>query len=651
MADTIASALRTNQVKALADVLHTFLDTDASFCAGRKVDGSPAIDPLDPSRHPADLRRRTWALDLRDRLAADGFTDEVVVDLARMIGRFPYQLPMTKRETINKTWLRLINETVGVIAGWADLPTQIDSDGLRMITEEPITDEPTDPTPDPAPAPEPLPDFNRDIPSDPDDETFPGMPDPTADPGPRIRIPSTKLPTMSRAYRPDPAPEPLSDDAEFSDPDRPTDSELAIAAGWDTEELAAGSVDGAIIDTLDAHELLNASLSDLSDLTGCVIRCQLAPDGSPGPYLLTVTRRADGPDRWIVEGPGGFSASIDGTWIMANREPIGKSGPGIAPERPAAPDVHSTDPAPESGSEGNVDNPKTVPYGWGSVGGGGSPGDARADAPKPVAKPKRQPFGSPGSSVHESNVTGYTGGRYHTILKSSDGRTILDARSEVAQEYRSDEQGTTYALAFALPRGRWIIGYALGLGEMLFRGELRTDLADDSEARQAARDVAERLIELDAEEDARFDAQESDDDSDDSDDSDDDEGPSDPPTVPRIADLDPFTQAYLEAALWATTGDDDESLDGLYTVDDIADESLIEHAEACRQFQEANAADLDGRNLILAGQDFWLTRNGHGAGYWGGDYPDGAGQRLTDAAHAWGYSDACVGDDGHIHLT
>jgi hypothetical protein len=625
MPDTIASALRSSQVKALADVLHTFLDTDASFCASRKVDGSPAIDPLDPSRHPADLRRRTWALDLRDRLAADGFTDEVVVDLARMIGRFPYQLPMTKRETINKTWLRSINETVEVVAGWADLPTRIDSDGIRMIAEEP-----SDPTPDPAP-------------------------------------------------------EPLSDDSEFSDPDRPTDSELAIAAGWDTEELAAGSVDGSIGDTLDAHESLDASLSDLSDLTGCVIRCQLTPDGAPGPYLLTVTCRADGPDRWIVEGPGGFSASIDGAWIMANREPISKSGPDIAQERSAAPDAHSIDPAPESGSEVILGDPRPIPYGWGSVGGGGSPGDARADAPKPVAKPKCQPFGAPGSSVHGSDVTGYTGGRYHTILKSFDGRTILDARSRIVRTYRT-EDGESCALVFSLPRGRYIVGYALGLEGMLFRGELRDEPDDDdSEADSAARDVAERLIELDAEEDARFDAQDDDDPEEDcptcgepldrdcfgqarcsdcdgpcpgcsdggspDDDDSGDEGPSDPPSVPRIADLDPFTRAYLEAALWASIGDDDEPLDGLYTVDDIADESLIEHAEACRQFQEANAADLEGRNLIRAGQDFWLTRNRHGAGYWDGDYPDGAGRRLTDAAHAWGSSDACVGDDGHIHLT
>jgi hypothetical protein len=124
----------------------------------------------------------------------------------------------------------------------------------------------------------------------------------------------------------------------------------------------------------------------------------------------------------------------------------------------------------------------------------------------------RRPFGSPGTSTRGVEVSGYTAGRYHTILKTSDGRTILDSRCDVATSYPNVEDGPTYALVFALPRGRWIVGYALGMQGMLFRGELRTDCADESEARLAARDVAERLIQRDAEDSAAFDARESDDD-------------------------------------------------------------------------------------------------------------------------------------------
>lgn len=34
--------------------------------------------------------------------------------------------------------------------------------------------------------------------------------------------------------------------------------------------------------------------------------------------------------------------------------------------------------------------------------------------------------------------------------------------------------------------------------------------------------------------------------------------------------------------------------------------------------------------------DFYLTRNGHGAGFWDGDYPDEIGEKLTEMAHSFG---------------
>ncbi len=56
--------------------------------------------------------------------------------------------------------------------------------------------------------------------------------------------------------------------------------------------------------------------------------------------------------------------------------------------------------------------------------------------------------------------------------------------------------------------------------------------------------------------------------------------------------------------------------------------------EECHRFQKANAADIVGR-LEEAGHDFWLTRNGHGAGFFDGAWGK-AGDRLTKAAHTWG---------------
>jgi DNA-directed RNA polymerase subunit RPC12/RpoP len=58
---------------------------------------------------------------------------------------------------------------------------------------------------------------------------------------------------------------------------------------------------------------------------------------------------------------------------------------------------------------------------------------------------------------------------------------------------------------FRLPRGRFIVGYALGDG-MLFRGELLTN-SDEDEACRHALMVSECFAQLDAEDEEAFDAE------------------------------------------------------------------------------------------------------------------------------------------------
>ena len=113
-------------------------------------------------------------------------------------------------------------------------------------------------------------------------------------------------------------------------------------------------------------------------------------------------------------------------------------------------------------------------------------------------------------------------------------------------------------------------------------------------------------------------------------------------------DLDIFTRAYIECALWSTNDESDDSggdpLDDNYTIDDIAPESLAKMIDDCRRFQEENAADLAlynhprYRGPELGGHDLWLTRNGHGAGFWDRDdcLPEEARDRLTAAAKKYG---------------
>lgn len=83
--------------------------------------------------------------------------------------------------------------------------------------------------------------------------------------------------------------------------------------------------------------------------------------------------------------------------------------------------------------------------------------------------------------------------------------------------------------------------------------------------------------------------------------------------------MDKFTTAYIEAALWSSTDNSDDSgcrpLDDNYSIEDIAHETLASILEDCKAFQEDHAQDIGG-NVEQAGHDFWLTRNHHGAGFW-----------------------------------
>ena len=115
--------------------------------------------------------------------------------------------------------------------------------------------------------------------------------------------------------------------------------------------------------------------------------------------------------------------------------------------------------------------------------------------------------------------------------------------------------------------------------------------------------------------------------------------------------MDTFTRAYLECALWSTTDESTptggEPMDANYDLEDISPECLAQAQADCAAFQ-AQAGDMIADDLGGAGHDFWLTRNGHGAGFWDGDW--GAhGDALTALAESFGTVDLYVGDDNRIY--
>jgi hypothetical protein len=115
-----------------------------------------------------------------------------------------------------------------------------------------------------------------------------------------------------------------------------------------------------------------------------------------------------------------------------------------------------------------------------------------------------------------------------------------------------------------------------------------------------------------------------------------------------------FFDAYVTCALWSSTDNSTEQggepFDQNYGPEDIAPDTLKRMREDCDAFQR------DQRDLLALidasdeqnGHDFWLTRNGHGAGFWDRGYGV-AGRELSEACKPWGTFDLYLGDDGKIH--
>lgn len=142
----------------------------------------------------------------------------------------------------------------------------------------------------------------------------------------------------------------------------------------------------------------------------------------------------------------------------------------------------------------------------------------------------------------------------------------------------------------------------------------------------------------------------------------------------EFAALDAFTQAYIEALFWteeapgvsteewlATDDHDGGSIPGDVGFADLAPEALAAIVADCAKFQADNAADLEeattgghgqnGRDYTLAsaGHDYWLTRNGHGAGFWDRDLGD-VGDRLSAKAGECPSIYVYLGDDGKVYV-
>jgi len=121
-----------------------------------------------------------------------------------------------------------------------------------------------------------------------------------------------------------------------------------------------------------------------------------------------------------------------------------------------------------------------------------------------------------------------------------------------------------------------------------------------------------------------------------------------------VRNLTPFEEAYFACALWSSNDESTpaggEPFDSNYNFEDIAPEAVAQMKKDCREFQKIYAKLMEGLAPDQCGHDFWLTRNGHGAGFWDRGYPKEIGDGLTKACKAFGECDLYLGDDKKIYI-
>lgn len=114
-----------------------------------------------------------------------------------------------------------------------------------------------------------------------------------------------------------------------------------------------------------------------------------------------------------------------------------------------------------------------------------------------------------------------------------------------------------------------------------------------------------------------------------------------------------FFEGYVTCALWSSTDNRDDSggmpLGENFGEEDIRPESLASMRADCDDFASSNREMLDiareaGWDDGRLGHDFWLSRNGHGAGFFDEYFGEDkrlreAFRELQDAARAYGSCD------------
>lgn len=118
----------------------------------------------------------------------------------------------------------------------------------------------------------------------------------------------------------------------------------------------------------------------------------------------------------------------------------------------------------------------------------------------------------------------------------------------------------------------------------------------------------------------------------------------------RTSFEDVMIRAYLECALWT------EELDTEYGIADFTSEAITQAIKDCLEFLEEFhdcILYLHQRckyNQEQAGHDLWLTRNGHGAGFWDRGLHE-SGEKMTSKAEKIGSVELYITEEKELDFS
>lgn len=106
--------------------------------------------------------------------------------------------------------------------------------------------------------------------------------------------------------------------------------------------------------------------------------------------------------------------------------------------------------------------------------------------------------------------------------------------------------------------------------------------------------------------------------------------------------LDAMVTQYVATALWATSDQDRDGHEIRLDDYEPSRRLLAAAKRDCKAFLALAGAQVYRYDATEVGQDFWLTRERHGAGFWDRGRDPYYDRTLTDLAHSFGEFDLWV---------